>query len=439
MDETTSGPGRVIGFWACLALVVGNLIGSGIYLLPANLAPLGWNGAIGWVVTIGGALCIAHVFARLCAHLPAAGGPYAYTRAAFGHLAAFFVAWAYWIFVWLGNAAIAVAVVSALSVFAPAVAAVPGLPAVLAVALVWAVTLVNIAGIGAASRVQMATTLLKLLPLFAVIGISAVVLLTHGADIAANVAPVPLAAGAISGAVALSFWGFVGLESATVPAAKIRDPRRTIPRATMIGVVLTGVVYILVSTAITVLMPHAQAAASPAPIAAFIATYWGAAAGNLVALFAAISAAGALNGYVMVQGEVAQAMAVGGVFPRWMAPTNAAGSPARAHIVSSILLTIVTLMNFSRSLSNLFEFMALVSIATGLMAYLACAAAALKLIPHERALWFTAPLAAAFALWAIYGCGLVTLAWGLVLIALGVPVYLWVLLVEKPRLAKQPA
>lgn len=424
--------GRVLGFWTCLALVVGNLIGSGIYLLPASMAPFGWNALVGWIVTIGGALCIAHMFARLAAHLPAAGGPYAYTRAAFGHGPAFAVAWVYWMMVWLGNGAVAVAVVSALSLIFPRIGSVPGLPAVLSLALVWLVTGINIRGAEIVGRVQFVTTVLKLLPLLAVVLIAAALLGAGGAAAVQPQPDVPLGMGTVTAAAALAFWGFTGLESATVPADRIENPRVNIPRATLIGTALTGLVYILVSTALSLLMPHAQLAASPAPVAEFIGDHWGRGMGMVVALFAAISAFGTLNGYILVQGEMPWAMAKGGVFPRWLDKVGRHGTPVRAHLVSSGLLTAVTLMNFFRSTVDLFQFIVLVATAAGLLAYFACALAALKLLHREALIRVTAPLAGIFSLWAIYGCGWQAMGWGVVLLLLGLPLYFWVRLTEKP-------
>lgn len=424
MNQPQSG--RVIGLGACLALVVGNLIGSGIYLLPATLAPMGWNALIGWIVTTAGALCLAHVFARLAAHLPAAGGPYAYTRAAFGHVPAFFVAWAYWNMVWLGNAAVAVGVVSAVALLMPGIDAVPGLPAILTVALVWLVTGINMVSIGAVARFQVVTVMLKLIPLGAVIVIAAALLLKHGEGAIVAQHAVPIGGSAIAIAAALTFWGFLGLESATVPAGRIADPRRTIPLATLGGTAITALLYILVSTAVSTMVPTDQLAKSPAPVAAFVGAYWGAWAAGAVAIFAAISALGALNGFVLVQGEMPWAMAEGGVFPRWLRKTSARGIPVRAHIVSSVLLTIVTLMNYARSMTDLFQFIALVSIAAGLVAYLACSLAVLRLMPREPLVWVTGPLSAIFSLWVVYGCGLATVAWAGVLLLLGLPIYWWV-------------
>ena len=113
------GPKRALGFWICLALVVGNTIGTGIFLLPAALAPYGANAVAGWLVTIAGCLCLAQVFAALARALPQASGPYDYIRPALGAPAAFFVMWSYWISTWVTNAAVAIGAVSYLSSLAP--------------------------------------------------------------------------------------------------------------------------------------------------------------------------------------------------------------------------------------------------------------------------------------------------------------------------------
>ncbi|QNA86235.1 amino acid permease [Sphingomonas sp. So64.6b] len=424
---------RALGFWTCLALVMGNMIGSGVYLLPATLAPLGWNGMIGWIVTIGGALCLAFVFARLGAKLPIAGGPYAFTQAAFGPAAGFAVAWSYWVLIWAGNAAVAVAVVSALSLIFPVLGQAPALAAL---AIIWGLIAVNIRGVALAGRVQFATMALKLVPLVGVIALAAWLLLRDGAGAVAANPPVPLSAGAIAGAAAITFWGFLGVEAATVPADKIANPAYVVPRVTLIGTALTGLVYLLVSAATAFLMPAAITAASPAPIAEFLGREFGSRTADVVALFAAISAFGALNGFILLQGEVPRAMAQGGVFPAWFGKEGARGTPVRAHLVSGVLVTLVALSNYTRGMGDLFTFIASVSLAAGMLAYFASALAAIRLLPDDLPLKVAAAIAAAFVVWMVYGLGLEANLWGLALLVAGLPVYLWVrhtrMLTEQP-------
>lgn len=415
---------RKLGFWMTLALVVGNMIGSGIYILPATLAPLGQNQLIGWVVTIAGALCLAFTFARLGARLPLAGGPYAYAQAAFGPVGGFVTAWSYWTMIWAGNGAVAVAVVSNLSLIFPVMGRVPGLPAIISVGCVWLLTAVNIRGVRAAGDVSVVTTVLKLVPLVGLIGLTLWLLLT-GAPRAVQPA-VPLSGPVVAAAAGLTFWGFLGLESATVPADKVENAASVVPRATLIGVALTGFVYIGISAAFALYMPMQAAAASPAPVAVFLARFFGSGVGQIVAVFAAISAFGTLNGFILLQGEVPWAMAKGGVFPRWFATEGSRGTPVRSHLVSSVLLSIVTLLNFGRGMGDLFAFIASVSLAAGMLSYFLAMLSAVRLLPGERIRAVAALIGAGFIAWAAWGLGGEALSYGAGFIALGLPVYLWV-------------
>jgi APA family basic amino acid/polyamine antiporter len=418
---------RALGLWMCTALVVGNMIGSGVFMLPASLAPYGWNAVFGWLVTIGGALCLAVVFAKLAQVFPKDGGPYTYTQEAFGPLVGFLVAWSYWISLWVGNAALAVGSVSYLSVLIPAIGKVPGLHLLVAVGSVWLLVGVNIAAARLAGAVQLATTALKLLPLAAVIGLAAWVLMRGGAT------PTPfhvadIHPGGITAAATLTLWAMLGVESATVPSGKVIDPQRTIPRATLIGTVFAGVIYLLVCSAVVLLMSPDALKGSNAPLADFVGRYWGGGASKILALFAAISGFGALNGWVLLQGEMPYAMARGGVFPAFLAKETPRGTPMRAHLISAGLLTGLVLMNYAKSMAELFTFIALVATTASLFAYLACALAALKLQATRRitpvaSLTVIALLAGAYAVFTLVGAGGQAVLLGLALLAVGLPVY----------------
>jgi APA family basic amino acid/polyamine antiporter len=283
-----------LGFWMCTALVVGNMIGSGVFLLPTSLAPYGWNAVFGWILTIAGAICLAFVFAQLARAMPRGGGPYAYTLEAFGRAPAFAVAWSYWISLWVGNAAIAAAAISYLSVFFPAIGQVAGLPAVLTCGAVWVFTAINCRGVREAGAVQVATTVLKLLPLLAVILLAVVLLFQNGPKVLLPFHASDIGVSGLTAAATLTLWGMLGLESATVPADSVEDPERTIPAATLAGTILTGIIYLVVCSAVVLMVPTSIASVSNAPLADFVSLYWGANARDILALFAAISALGAL-------------------------------------------------------------------------------------------------------------------------------------------------
>lgn len=409
---------RPLGLMMTTALVVGNMIGSGVYMLPASLAPYGWNVIPAWGITIAGSLAIAAVFAGLCSY-PHAGGPYVYVRAAFGTHVAFYIAWAYWISLFVGNGAIAVAAISYLSAFIPALATNALLSTGITVLLVWTMTAINISGTRNAGWVQLIATVLKILPLVAVVIIAAMAA-PQGALSLPDPHRPDIGFAAISTAGALTLWAFLGLESATVPASKVVDPQRMIPLATLGGTALTGLIYLFACTAVILLLAPDAAARSAAPFADVIGRYWGSNAAHVVAAFAMISAMGALNGWVLLQGEMPAAMAIGGVFPRALGKLAANGVPVRAHILSSCLVTAVLALNASKTTVNLFTFVALLATTASLVMYVFVAAAAIRLGGVKR--WI-AILAMIYAFWALYGAGLEANIWGAVLIAAGVPVW----------------
>jgi basic amino acid/polyamine antiporter, APA family len=221
---------------------MGNMIGSGIFLLPASLAPYGAISLAGWIVSAAGSILLALVFARLARLHPAAGGPYAYTKLAFGDLAGFLVAWGYWISVWCTLAALAVAFVGYLDPFVPSIVRRPATAALLAIAAVWVLTIVNVRGIAAAGRVQVVTTLLKLVPLL-LVGVAGLFFLEPSHFAIADTTVRSVAHGTTATAT-LTLWAFLGLECATIPADAIDDPRVTIPRATIVGTTVTALIYI---------------------------------------------------------------------------------------------------------------------------------------------------------------------------------------------------
>src|SRR5687767_10839188 len=326
---------RLLGFWMCIALVVGNMIGSGIFLLPATLAPYGLNAVIGWIVTIGGSLCLAAVLAALARSVPDAAGPYDYVRLAFGAPPAFFVMWSYWISIWVTNAAISIAAVSYLSSLAPAAFAAPGVPAMAASAFVLLFVGVACLGVRASGGVQIVTSLLKLVPLIAVIVVA--ILVIGGGGEPAPFAPAPISVAGVSGAAALTLWAMLGFESATVPAERVRSPERTIPRATLLGTFIVGLFYLAASTAVFLLLPAETAANSSAPFADVAGLYLGAGGATLVVMFAAISCLGALNGWVLLQAEVPLVLARRGIFPDWFSKVNRHGVPVRGQLTGAAL------------------------------------------------------------------------------------------------------
>jgi len=419
-------PLRQLGFAVALALVVGNMIGSGIFLLPANLAPYGINSIIAWIVTIAGSICLAGVFAMLAKALPQAAGPYDYVHTALGEPPAFFVMWSYWIATWVTNAAISIAAVSYLSSLAPGVFAHTGVSAAAAIGFVILFTAVVLNGARSAGSVQVITSMLKVLPLIAAVVIALMVF--GGGGHPAPHAPAPVNLNGIAGAAALTLWAMLGFECAAIPAQRVVDPERNIPRATILGTLLVGLIYFTAFAAIFLLLPGDVTAKSSAPFADLATHYWGATAGTLVVVFAVISCLGALNGWVLIVGDIPLALAERGVFPRMFGTLNQRGMPVAALILGAILSCGLIAANFTRGLTELYGFMALLATAATLVLYLVVALAALRLTQVGRIrrglMTGVTIVGAIYGLWTLYGAGLEATVWGAVLLATGIPVYL---------------
>jgi APA family basic amino acid/polyamine antiporter len=313
----------------------------------------------------------------------------------------------------------------------PWLEAVPGASAAVTFFVLWLLTFVNWYGIQTAGWVQSVTTVLKLLPLLAVAGLGVFSLPSGHLGAATSI---PISLNGITAAATLTLWALLGLESATIPADKVANPGRTIPAATLFGTVATALICAMACTTVLLLIPPADLAKSNAPFADLAARYWGAGAGTLLSVFAAISCFGALNGWILLQGEFPRAMAERGDFPRIFARESVRRTPGFALCFSSALVTLLILANYQKSLVHLFTFMALLSTTACLVMYAICSLALLRLqwtgqLTGARkgslALAIVGILACAYSLWAIVGAGAEAVAWGTALLGAGVPLYFW--------------
>lgn len=394
------------------------MIGAGIFVLPSQLAPYGWTGVAAWGLAIGGALLLAYVIARLSAAMPHSTGIIAITGSALGPLPGLLFGWAYWVGVWCANAVIAITAARYLLVFLPRAMAAPLPTSLLAVALLWLLTILNSRGAGAAGRFQVVTTLLKLLPLLAVILIIVGFALQGGRQF--TLSPhADFRAGELTTALTLAFYAMVGFEAAGVAAARVRDPARNVVRATLFGTALTGLIYLVVCTGIIFALPLATLEGSAAPVATFIESFLGRGAGLLVSAFIAVSAIGALNCWVLMQGEVPLGMARAGLLPCWFARVNGRDVGVGVLILSSTLASALILCNAIDGLEGVLTFMLQLTAAASLWVYIGATLAAL-------AMGVARPAALAglgFALWALYGSGPQAAGLSFLLMLTAVPLY----------------
>ncbi|WP_313218397.1 arginine/agmatine antiporter, partial [Stenotrophomonas sp.] len=323
-------------------LVAGNMMGSGVFLLPSSLAKIGTASIWGWLITTAGALLLAFVFAKLGKLAPKAGGPYAYARDWFGPYMGFQTNTIYWFANWIGNVAIPIAAVGYFSYFFPILS--EPLPRCIAVlALVWALSFANVIGPSFVSRLQTVTTSFALVP---ILGIAifgwfffdpAIFKGAYNVSGESNF-------GAVSSAAALTLWAFIGVESASVTAGVVENPEKNVARATLAGVFLAAVAYIASSSVIMGMVPNGELQVSDAPFALAAANAVGGWGGAAVSLCAFIGAAGSLGGWILLTAQSAKAASDDGLFPRIFSRTNKDDVPVKGVLIVAVLMTLAVLV-----------------------------------------------------------------------------------------------
>ena len=429
---------RQLGLGMATALVVGNTIGMGIFMQPAALAPFGLNALTGWAAVIVGCVCLALTFAALARKLPQADGPFGYVRESLGEVVAFPALWSYWISVWVTNAVLSIGVVGYFVTVFPAAKAIP--PAVLAVAFMWIFVGVNLLGIRSGGRVQVITSLLKVVPLILVLVVGAFSILSSPGAYTPNVPTTPLTMHASMGAAAVALYAMLGFESAAVAAGRVKDPERNVPRATLIGTLVVAVFYVAIVAIGMLVVPQATLEASDAPFVTITDHLLGAGNGRWVSLFIVISGLGCLNGWTLLSGELTRTLAAHRLLPEILGEDNRFGAPWASLILTGVLATAVGVMNYSASLVGAFTMLSLIVSAANLPLYVCCSIALFYMLARDSKdlsfpLWFAGFGGIAFAAFAFFGVGWKPFLWALGLGLAGVPIYFWM----RSRAGARPA
>lgn len=334
------------------ASVAGNMMGSGLFLLPATLAGIGSISIFGWFLSLFGACALALVFAKLAIFIPKSGGPYAFTRHSYGNYLSFQTAFVYWVGAWVGNIAIALVLVGYLSFFFPILHE-PFAACLAGLAIIWFFIALNMFGPRFMGRVQIITTVTMLLPVLftAFVGWiwfdKTVFLNSFRVD---NIN----AFDAVTRSAAMTLWAFVGVETATVNAGVVENPEKTIPLATLFGVALAGIIYILSSSVIMGIVPQTALVASSSPFSLFATIVLGPTVGTFVSICAIIACAGTLSGWTLVVGQIAKAAADDNLFPRIFGFINKYHTPYFGLIFSGILLSILYFSTLSPTIGTHF-------------------------------------------------------------------------------------
>src|SRR4051794_8231167 len=407
---------RMLGKWMSTAMVVGSMVGSGIYLLPTTLAPFGPNLVLAFLLTGFGTMCLAFALAALSRRIE--GGPFAYVDRAFGEQTAFVTLWCYTFSQVTGVGGVAIAVAGALGHIYPVLVSGPPLLAV-AIGSIVALLLVNLRGARSAGTLQVVTVLIKLLPLVTVL------VLVAGRSATGShlepLAPAPITFAGMISAAALILFSLTGFEGAAMTANVTRDSTTTVPRATIYGTGFTAIMYLLATVATLLLLPSMLAAKSGSPFADAVTPLLGDAAGMLVAAIAAISAFGTANSLLLIAAETSRTMAEAGDLPPFLRRANKLGAPAGALLVCSLLAALLVFASSSKNFVSVYVFITLVSTVLALVLYIVCAAAALKLRAGGK--WtIIVAIGVPYSIAMFVGSGLEVLLWAGAIALAGLPI-----------------
>lgn len=429
--EGRGEPSGALGLPQATALVIGGVIGTGIFLLPATLAQYGTVSILAFGLVSIGALALAVVFGRLGRRIPASGGPYAYAREAFGEFPGFLNAWSFWITAWAGNAGIAVAWVGYVNYFLHWDSTLGKI--VIALVGLWVPALVNLSGVKNMGAFQLVTTVLKFIPLLfvAIVGLFFIESVNFGPFNASG----DDFMGALQTSAALVVFAYSGIEAVSIAAEKVQDPERNIGRASVYGTLACTGVYMLSTVAIFGTVPHDQLIGSEAPFSDALNNMFGGGGwGGVMAAMAIISGIGALNGWTMLCAEMPYAAARDGMFPVQFGRMSRRQVPAFGILVATVLTSVIAAVNYLWS-EDAFETILLLATVTTVIPYLFSASAQLFwLVTKERAVSrralakdiTIAIVGMAFSLWMVYGAGEDAVLKGLIMLLLGIPVYIWV-------------
>lgn len=424
---------KKFNLWQATSLVVGNIVGSGILMLPAAIAAYGSFGLVGWMLTSLGAIFLGLVFARLSHRFTESGGPYTYVRHVFGPFAGFQVAWTYWLANIISNLAVVIAFVSYLSMVFPVLKNHSLLSFCAGLLSLWFSVSINLLGVKLFARIQFLTTVLKVLPLFglSIVGIFYVDWQNiFPLSLPSTITPIQ----AIMATMSLSIFSFIGIESATIPSGDVENAKKTVAKATVMGTMISAVIYIWITFVLMGVLGAAQLSVSNAPFADTFSSMFGMHFGIIISFLGAFSCLTTLNGWVLLQGQIPLSVARDGLFPKMFTRLTKGGAPKFALISSSLLMSMMLFFNYSASLLDQFSFIVNLTAFSILFPYLMSSFADMKLLWEEgfhpkKNLRIRSLLTSIFAILytsvAIAGVGISSVLMGVLFISLGVPLYIY--------------
>lgn len=443
-NKNDVGLKRDLGPASAFAMVVGCVIGTGIFMAPQNLASVSnpKTSIMAWVITGFGSICIALCFGNMVKLLPKTGGPVVYAKTAFGDFAGFLIAWSYWFCCWVCFAAIITGCVRYLGILIPGLVSNRLAGFIASSIIVWALCFLNMRGVKYGGGFQVVTTVCKLIPIVVFIIIAAF----HFDPALFNTVSKPELSGSstMPAAIAVAMWSLSGFEMATFPAGETKNAGKAIQKAVILGTIFVVIIYILISFLSSGIMSQSELANSNAPISdmlnAMTGGTWG---GIFIAIGVVISTLGAANGSVITLSRCSFAAAEDNMFPSIFGKIHPKyRTPNTSIIIGGILANLLLIMNYVGGLNAAYSFMLLLGTLSSLPAYIATELAEILLIRNNNKNFSfgsflknsIVPLIAfVYTLYVIYGTGADAALWGFILIIIGLPFYVYNKLQQKNK------
>jgi APA family basic amino acid/polyamine antiporter len=414
-----------MGFWSVFALVTGSQIGTGVFMLPANLAPYGILSLGGWGIAGLGAVALALVFSQLCAKFPRTGGPHAYVQEAFGSTAAFFTGWTYWIISWASTPAVVIASIGYLTPLIGSLS--PSIMLSLQIGLLLFITGLNFKGVKTAGNVEFFLTCLKIIPLLIIPTLALFFFDINHFTYTASTSQMSTHQ-ILSYVTLLTLWGFIGLETATTPADSIEKPSKTIPQAVTLGTIFVAIIYLFNSLGIMGAIPGQELMHSKAPYADAAYAIFGGNWHLLISLIASVICIGTLNAWMLTSGQVALGLAQDGLMPYLFARRNSHDAPFISLLTSCTGIIFILVLTSNENLSHQITAIIDFSVTSFLFVYGICTLSFLKILICSRQTsflqWGYGIFALVFCLWAISSTSYETLFYASLFSLSGIPVYI---------------
>jgi len=417
-----------MGFWSVFALVTGSQIGSGVFMLPATLAPFGLYSLGGWAASGLGAIMLSLVFAQLCSWVPKTGGPHAYVKEAFGPTASFFTGWTYWIISWVSTT---VVVIGSIGYLIPLLGIQSlAIKLLLELALLFGITMLNFRGVTAAGHVEFFLTVLKVVPLVIVPLLALFYFNSDNFSLSETVSQLTTSQ-ILSRVTLLTLWGFIGLESATTPAGSVQNPSVTIPRAVVFGTISVALLYLFNSIGIMGVIPGNELMYSVAPYAEAVRVIFGGNWHLVISVIASMICIGTLNAWMMTSGQIALGLAQDGLMPSIFARKNKYDAPFWSLLVSSMGIAPLLILTANKSIATQVLTIIDFSVTAFLFIYVICCLSFFKILFQKPGSFLSkvpqfvyGTIALAFCCWVIYESSLSTILISTLFTLSGIPFYL---------------